>query len=153
MSELDPVDMQLLKQLAINGRMSHVDLAPHVFLSPSAVARRQKSLEDSGVITGYSANISTKALGFHATVLVHVALTKQSDEALSEFERAVANCENVVQCFLMSGEFDYLLVLLVRDLEDFERVHKLHLSRLPAVQRIQSSFAIREVLKRPIPDL
>ena len=77
MHELDPLDVQLLKQLAKNGRMSHVDLASHVYLSPSAVARRQKSLEDSGIITGYSANVSSKALGFHATVLVHVALVEQ----------------------------------------------------------------------------
>ena len=86
------------------------------------------------------------------SVLVHVALAIQSDEALSEFEDAVAECDSVVQCFLMSGEFDYLLVLLVKDLEDFERIHKMHLSRLPAVKRIQSSFAIREVLKRTIPE-
>jgi DNA-binding Lrp family transcriptional regulator len=148
---LDELDMQLLKQLATNGRMSQVELASHVLLSPSAVARRQKALEDSGVITGYWANISPKALGLPTTVLVHVALNKQSDEALSEFERAVSTCENVVQCFLMSGEYDYVLVLLVRDLEDFERVRKLYLSRLPSVMRIHSSFAIREVLKRSIP--
>ncbi|NPC57775.1 Lrp/AsnC family transcriptional regulator [Caenimonas soli] len=153
MHALDQLDLQLLKRLAKNGRISHVELASQVFLSSSAVARRQRSLEDAGIITGYSANVSPKALGLNATVLVHVALTKQSDEALSDFERAVTSCENVVQCFLMSGEYDYMLVLLVRDLEDFERVHKMHLSRFPAVLRIQSSFAIREVLKRPIPDI
>jgi Lrp/AsnC family transcriptional regulator, leucine-responsive regulatory protein len=114
MHGLDRLDLQLLKQLAINGRMSHVDLASQLYLSPSAVARRQRALEDSGVITGYSANVSPKALGLHATVLVHVALAKQSDETLSEFERAVASCESVVQCFLMSGEYDYLLVLIDR---------------------------------------
>jgi DNA-binding Lrp family transcriptional regulator len=152
MHRLDDVDVKLLKQLTRNGRMSHVDLASEVLLSPSAIARRQKALEDAGVITGYSASVSPKALGLHATVLVQVALSKQSDEALTEFESAVASCANVVQCFLVSGEYDYMLVLLVRDLEDFERVHK-HLSRLPAVLRTHSSFAIREVLKRQLPDV
>ncbi|MGE0796798.1 MAG: Lrp/AsnC family transcriptional regulator [Lautropia sp.] len=153
MRELDPLDVQLIKQLAKNGRISYVELASNVSLSPSAVARRQRALEEAGVITGYSANVSSKAIGFNTTVLVRVTLTRQSDEVLSKFERAVTSCENVVQCFLMSGEFDYLLVLNVKDVEDFERVHKAHLSRLPAIMRIESSFAIREILKRPIPAL
>src|SRR5437764_961098 len=101
----DEFDIQLLRQLAKNGRVSHVELASHVSLSPTAVARRQNALEEAGVITGYSANISPKALGLVTTVIVHVALARQSDDALSEFERAVANCRSIVQCFLTSGEY------------------------------------------------
>jgi Lrp/AsnC family transcriptional regulator, leucine-responsive regulatory protein len=124
-----------------------------VHLSPSAVARRQKSLEEAGVIDGYSAEISLSALGFPTTVLVHIALRSQGESDLRDFEQAVRDCPNVLRCLLMSGSDDYLLILAVKDLADFERVHKSQLSRLPNVSRIQSSFAIREVLRRSIPDI
>jgi DNA-binding Lrp family transcriptional regulator len=78
--------------------------------------------------------------------MVHIALESQSEEALNGFERAVAKCPSVVQCFLMSGSDDYLVIVLTRDIEDFEHIHKSQLSRLPRVARIQSSFALRHVV-------
>ncbi len=118
---------------------------------PTAVARRQRLLEEAGVIRGYSADIDAAAFGFRTTVVVQVALGSQKETDLAEFEQAVRNCDSVLQCFLMSGSDDYLLILLVRDLQDFERVHKTQLSRLPHLARIQSSFALREVVGRRLP--
>lgn len=151
MNLLDRVDLKLIDALVADGRVSHVDLAERVHLSPSAVARRQKALEDAGVIRGYAADISPAALGYPTTVIVQIALKSQGEADLSAFEQAVQHCGSVLRCFLMSGSNDYLLILAVKDLADFERVHKTQISRLPNVSRIQSSFAIREVLRRPLP--
>jgi Lrp/AsnC family transcriptional regulator, leucine-responsive regulatory protein len=150
-SDLDRTDRRLLQHLSQDGRASHVTLAPALHLSPSAVARRQRALEAAGVIRGYGAHIDAAAFGLATTVIVQVALTGQSEAALSEFETAVQRCDCVLRCFLMSGRDDYLLVLLVRDLADYERVHKTQLSRLPHVARIQSSFALRELVRRDLP--
>ena len=148
---IDRADRRLLLELSQRGRATNVELAQAVHLSASAVARRQRALEDEGVIRGYSADIDAAALGFNTTVVVQVALKGQSEAELSEFEQAVKQCDSVLRCLLMSGSDDYLLMLLVRDLVDFERVHKTQLSRLPHVARIQSSFALRDVVRRALP--
>ena len=148
---VDRADRRLLAELGRRGRATNVELAQAVHLSASAVARRQRALEEAGVIRGYRADIAAAAFGFNTTVVVQVMLKGQSEAELSEFEAAVQQCDSVLRCFLMSGSDDYLLLLLVRDLIDFERVHKLQLSRLPHVARIQSSFALRDVVSRDYP--
>ena len=148
---IDRADRRLLLELSLHGRAANVELAQAVHLSASAVARRQRGLEEAGVIRGYSADIDPAAFGFTTTVVVQVTLKGQSEADLSEFEAAVQRCDSVLRCFLMSGSDDYLLILLVRDLVDFERVHKTQLSRLPHVARIQSSFALRDVVRRVLP--
>jgi DNA-binding Lrp family transcriptional regulator len=148
---VDRADRRLLAELSQRGRAANVELAQAVHLSASAVARRQRALEEAGVIRGYRADIDPAAFGFDTTVVVQVMLKGQSEAELSEFEAAVQQCDSVLHCFLMSGSDDYLLLLLVRDLIDFERVHKLQLSRLPHVARIQSSFALRDVVRRAYP--
>jgi DNA-binding Lrp family transcriptional regulator len=148
---IDRADRRLLLELSQRGRATNVELAQAVHLSASAVARRQRALEEAGVIRGYSADIDAAAFGFNTTVVVQVTLKGQSEAELSEFEQAVKQCDSVLRCLLMSGSDDYLLVLLVRDLVDFERVHKTQLSRLPHVARIQSSFALRDVVRRALP--
>jgi Lrp/AsnC family leucine-responsive transcriptional regulator len=148
---IDRADRRLLLELSQRGRASNVELAQAVHLSASAVARRQRALEEAGVIRGYSADIDPAAFGFNTTVIVQVTLKGQSEADLSEFEQAVNLCDSVLRCLLMSGSDDYLLILLVRDLVDFERVHKTQLSRLPHVARIQSSFALRDVVRRALP--
>jgi Lrp/AsnC family transcriptional regulator, leucine-responsive regulatory protein len=150
-STVDRADRRLLLELAGHGRATNVELAQTVHLSASAVARRQRALEESGVIRGYHAELDPAALGFATTVVVQVTLKGQSETDLSEFEQAVQQCDSVLRCWLMSGSDDYLLILLVRDLVDFERVHKTQLSRLPHVARIQSSFALRDVVHRALP--
>ena len=151
MPAIDRIDRRLLQALAQRGRASNVELAQEVHLSPSAVARRQRALEEAGVIRGYGADVDPAAFGFNTTVVVQVTLKGQSETDLSEFEQAVQQCDSVLRCFLMSGSDDYLLMLLVRDLADFERVHKTQLSRLPHLARIQSSFALRDVVRRALP--
>ncbi|MDE2368298.1 MAG: Lrp/AsnC family transcriptional regulator [Burkholderiales bacterium] len=147
----DRIDRSLLLELSRQGRASHVELAQAVHLSPSAVARRQRALEEAGVVRGYRADIDPAAFGLQTTVIVQVTLKGQSEADLIEFETAVGLCDSVLRCWLMSGRDDYLLILLVRDLVDFERVHKTQLSRLPHVARIQSSFALRDVVHRALP--
>jgi DNA-binding Lrp family transcriptional regulator len=148
---IDRTDRRLLAELSEHGRATNVEVAQAVHLSASAVARRQTALEEAGVIRGYTADIDPAAFGFTTTVVVQVTLNGQGEAALSEFEQAVKQCDSVLRCFLMSGREDYLLILLVRDLIDFERVHKTQLSRLPHVARIQSSFALRDVVRRALP--
>jgi DNA-binding Lrp family transcriptional regulator len=150
-TSVDRSDRRLLAELSQHGRASNVELAQAVHLSASAVARRQRALEEAGVIRGYSADIDPAQFGLTTTVVVQVMLKGQSQADLAEFEAAVQQCDSVLRCWLMSGSDDYLLMLLVRDLIDFERVHKHQLSRLPHVARIQSSFALRDVVRRALP--
>jgi DNA-binding Lrp family transcriptional regulator len=147
----DKLDLAIISQLTKNSRQSLVELAESVGLSTTAIARRQQALEEAGIITGYRVALDVRLLGYTMTALVRITLDSQSDEALSAFENGVAKCPSVTRCFLMSGTDDYLAIVLARDIEDFERIHRMELSRLPKVARIQSSFAIREVVQRAAP--
>jgi Lrp/AsnC family leucine-responsive transcriptional regulator len=151
--ELDRLDTMILAELSANARVSQVDLAERVGLSSTAIARRQKTLEDEGFIKGYQAMLDLDLMGLSTTVLVRIALESQSDEALRSFEAGVVKCPSVVRCFLMSGSDDYIAVVLARDIQDFERIHLTELSRLPRVSRIQSSFALRDVVNRSVPPI
>src|ERR1039458_8815203 len=149
--EIDKIDTTILAELSANARVSMVDLATRVGLSSTAIARRQRSLEENGFIQGYQAVLDLGRFGLRTTVLVRIALESQSDQALKAFEAGVVNCPSVIRCFLMSGSDDYVAIVLARDIEDFERIHRTELSRLPRVARIQSSFAMREVVNRAVP--
>lgn len=150
--DLDALDMAILGALSDNARITQVEMAERIPLSPTAIARRIKALEDRGVIEGYQAKVSRSALGLDMTVLVQISLQSQSEVLLAEFEKAVAAAPSVVSCHLMSGEDDYVLTVLARDLTDYERIHRQELSRLPGVTRLRSSFALREVKSRLLPD-
>jgi DNA-binding Lrp family transcriptional regulator len=149
--DLDRIDFALLSELVANGRASHVELSERIGLSSTACARRQKALEEDSVVLGYQAVLDLKRLGLSTTVVVRISLESQSEEALDAFEKAVEACPSVVRCFLMSGSDDYLVTVLARDIEDFEHIHRTQLSRLPRVARIQSSFAMREIVNRAVP--
>lgn len=151
MTNLDKIDLALLSVLTKSGRASHAALSEEIGLSPTACARRQKSLEDEGVITGYQAVLGLDTLGLTTTIIVRITLESQNEEALRKFEQAIAACPSVVRCFLMSGNDDYLVTVIARGIEDYEHIHKTQLSRLPKVARIQSSFALREIVNRPVP--
>jgi DNA-binding Lrp family transcriptional regulator len=146
--DIDALDRAILRALLRNGRLSHVEMAEEVPLSPTAIARRMRALEDAGVIDGYAVRIGHQALGFEIRAFVHVRLQNQSEALLSAFEAAVVQSAAIVSCDLMSGEDDYLLTVLARDLADYELLHKTMLSRLPGVARLQSSFAMRNVITR-----
>jgi Lrp/AsnC family transcriptional regulator, leucine-responsive regulatory protein len=148
---LDALDKAIISALAEDGRQSQVDLAERVPLSPTAIARRIRTLEDDGVIEGYHAKISRRALGLEMMIVVQISLRSQSQDVLDAFEKAVAAAPSVVACHLMSGEEDYMLTVLARDLNDFERIHRAELSRLPGVARLRSSFVLREISSRAIP--
>lgn len=146
--KLDKIDLSILRELQNNARIPNVELAARVGLSASACSRRLDQLEKSGVIEGYQAVISNKALGQSITALVHITLKAQSEDHLEKFERAVKLCPHIVACFLMSGESDYLIRVNARDMEHYEWIYKNWLSTLPGVSRIQSSFAMRMVVNR-----
>ena len=148
---LDRIDIAILNALQKDGRMSNAALAEAVGLSQSACSRRLDNLEKSGAIRGYHARLSNAALGHQMTAIVHISLSGQFEKTLSDFEAAVKRCPNVLSCHLMSGEDDYLVTVMARDLADFERIHKEQLSRLPGVARLKSSFALRDVTSRALP--
>jgi len=146
--ELDRADRMILGALQENARIANVDLAEKVGLSPSACSRRLAQLEKAGIIEGYQAVVSNRALGQTITALVHITLKAQSEDHLARFEGAVKNCPWIVACFLMSGESDYLIRVNARDMEHYEQIYKNWLSTMPGVSRIQSSFAMRMVVNR-----
>lgn len=150
-TELDALDRAILGALLEDGRLSQVELSERVPLSPTAIARRIRALEEKGVIQGYQARIDRQALGLGMTVIVHIGLTSQNEDLLRDFEEAVTKAPSVVSCHLMSGEDDYLLCVMARDLSDYERIHKEQLSRLPGVARLKSSFVLRSVTDKPLP--
>jgi DNA-binding Lrp family transcriptional regulator len=148
---LDRVDLRLLRCLLDDGRLSQVELSAKVGLSPTACARRLQSLMDSGVIRRFRAELDRARLGFGGLVIVRITLERQSEDCLRAFEKAVARCPSVQSCYLMSGAADYQVSVVARDIADYERVHNTQLSRLPHVARIESSFALREVINREVP--
>ncbi len=151
--ELDKTDRKILALLQADGRITNAELAQRVNLSPSASLRRVQRLEASGVIAGYVALVSQEKLGRPTSIFIEVALKTQSEEALKAFERAVRACPEVMECYLMSGDADYLIRVVAADTQDYERIHKQHLTRLPGVARIRSSFALRAVCKKTALDV
>jgi DNA-binding Lrp family transcriptional regulator len=145
---LDRIDIAILETLQREGRLSNASLAEKVGLSQSACSRRLDILEKTGVIKGYHARLSNDALAHGTTVIVHISLSGQFERSLAEFEAAVRRCPNVLSCHLVSGEYDYVLRIAAKDLEDYERIHRQWLSAMPHVTRINSSFALREIIDR-----
>ena len=147
MIKIDKIDHAILNALQLNGRLSNVELAEKVGLSESACLRRVKNLDEKGVITHYAAHLSAAAVGLPGSVFVRVSLEDQQEEKLRRFEESVRSVPEVMECYLMSGDVDYLIRVVVKDAPDYERIHNM-LTRLPGVARIHSSFALRTVLKR-----
>ena len=147
MHTLDETDRAMLRLLRADGRMSNAALAEAIGLSPSACLRRLRLLEHRGVIRGYTALVEETPAREGVTVIVQITLDRQTDESMQRFEAAVRRCPEVRQCDLMTGIADYLLRVEARDAADYERIHKEALSRMPGVSRIQSSFAIRSVIR------
>ena len=125
--------------------MTNSELSEVVHLSPSACHRRVQRLEEDGVIRDYVALLDARKLGRPTTVFVEITLSGQADEVLDAFEKAVSNIPDVLECHLMAGTADYLLKVVAENTEDFARIHRQYLARLPGVQGMQSSFALRTV--------
>lgn len=145
--QLDAIDRQILAALQTNGRLSNVELAERVHLSPSACLRRVKQLEDSGVIAQYVALLNAKALGQHGTCFSIINLQTMNDGVLKAFEQAVRDEPEVLDCFYVAGSNDYLIRFSYRDAEDLERFHTQVLMRLPGVERSNSMLVLRTVKK------
>lgn len=144
-SNLDRIDRAILRALQADGRISIQDLSAQVGLSPSPCSRRVRLLEERGVISGYCALIDEDKVGFGVSVFVSVKLDKQIDDALRQFEEAIVDCPEVVDCWLMTGTRDYLLRVATADLAAFEKFLGSRLTRIPGVASIESSIPLRRV--------
>lgn len=152
--KLDEYDRSILEVLQREGRIRNVQLAGRVHLSESACLRRVNALEREGLIERYAALLDPEKAGLPGTVFVSISLVRQEHTNLRAFEEAVQRIPEVMECYLMTGECDYLLRIVVVDAQDFERIHHQRLTCLPGVARLRSSFALRTVRKSsvlPIP--
>ena len=143
---LDELDAAILRFLERNGRATNSEVGEAVGLSASAASRRIQGLEAVGAIRGYRALVDDRLLGKRMTVYIRVTLERQSAPVLAAFETAVRKCREIVSCHLMAGQYDYMLVARVAGIDDYGRLHQNELSRLPGVTRLETSFALREVV-------
>jgi|TARA_B100001971_G_scaffold89586_1_gene82686 DNA-binding Lrp family transcriptional regulator len=146
--DLDTIDRRILETLQNNARISNVILAEKVGLSPSPCLRRRGALEDTGVIRGYATLVDAEAVGLPVSIFVNVTLEKQIEPALETFEAKIRERPEVMECYLMTGDSDYLLRVVTSDLGAYERFLLEHLTRIPGVASIKSSFALKQVAYR-----
>jgi DNA-binding Lrp family transcriptional regulator len=144
---IDSIDRAILAALQKEGRISNVQLAEQVGLSESACLRRVRILEQEGIIDRYVTLVSQAAIGKPNNIFVRVTLDGQQREKLAQFEEAIRKVPEVMDCYLMSGDFDYLLRVIARDNSDYVRIHN-ELTGLAGVLRVQSSFALRAVINK-----
>lgn len=142
---LDKYDLAILHRLQDDGRQTNQDLADAIGLSPSPCLRRTKRLEQAGVIAGYVALVDPARMGLEVTAFVRVRLTSQDDAHLARFEEAITDIPEVMECYLMTGEADYQLRVLVPSLEAFEEFLRHRLTKIDGVAQVTSSFALRPV--------
>ncbi len=145
---LDEIDRRILAVLQENARIANVELAQRVGISASPCWRRVRELEQSGVISRYVTLVDAAALGLSVSVFIQVSLEKQIEPVLEKFEREVLARPEVMECYLMTGDADYLLRVVVADLSAYERFLMKHLTRIPGVASIKSSFALKQVKYR-----
>ena len=147
-SALDEIDRRILRVLQENARVSNVELAELVGVSPSPCWRRVRDLEQTGVISRYVTLLDPGSIGLPVSVVIQVSLERQVEAALETFERAVAEWPEVMECYLMTGDADYMLRVVVADLEAYQRFLLDHLTRVPGVASIKSGFALKQVKYR-----
>lgn len=147
MPQLDATDRRIIRSLQKNGRMTNLDLAAEVNLSPSPCLRRLRLLEQCGAITGYSVDVDAKAYGLPVTVMVRISLEKHTKEVVDRFEEQMKRIPEVLECFVMTGLSDYLLRVVVGDLEGYERFVRNRLHPIGGIGSIDSSF-VYGVVKR-----
>ncbi|MEO7887827.1 MAG: Lrp/AsnC family transcriptional regulator [Polaromonas sp.] len=143
--QLDNLDLKILDELQHDGSLSNVELARRVHLSPSPCLARVKALETAGVIDRYVAIANAAALGLGLNVFISISLRSQSKESLADFEQRIAEHDQVMECYLMSGDSDYLIRVAVADIGALERFILEQLSPIPGIEKIRSSFALKQV--------
>tara|TARA_Y100000766_G_scaffold282843_1_gene297033 strand:+ start:1221 stop:1706 length:486 start_codon:yes stop_codon:yes gene_type:complete len=147
-NQLGAIDRRILAALQENARVTNVELAEASGLSASPCWRRVRELERTGVISRYVTLVDPSSVGLPVSVFIQVSLEKQIETALEDFERVVLERPEVMECYLMTGNADYLLRVVVADLEAYERFLMDHLTRIPTVANIRSSFALKQVKYR-----
>ena len=151
---MDQIDARILRTLQRDSSRPVAELAAEVGLSASACHRRVKLLEEAGVIAGYVARLDRVALGFSIQVFVEITISSQSQEALNAFETAVTRFDEKLECHLTTGQADYILRVVARDVADYDNIHRNCLARLPGVSSMQTIFVLRSIRERqgyPIP--
>jgi Lrp/AsnC family leucine-responsive transcriptional regulator len=143
--QLDAIDLKILAQLQADSSLTNVELARRVHLSPSPCLMRVKALESAGVIERYVALANARALGLGLNVFISISLKEQSREALAEFERRIAEHDEVMECYLMTGDSDYLIRVALANIAALERFILNQLTPIPGVEKIRSSFALKQV--------
>lgn len=143
---LDKTDFKILHHLQTDGRISNTDLADAVGLSPSPCLRRVKALEQAGIIKRYSCIVEPNAVGLPISIFINVSLHSQKRSSLEEFEAQIQSYPEVMECYLMTGNFDYMLRVVVPDLESYERFLADKLTRVDGLANIQSSFSLKQVV-------
>ena len=147
--KLDRIDLHILELLQENGSLSNLELADKVGLSPSLCSRRVKALEDSGLIEGYRAHLNAGLLGLDLLALISISMDRHTPERFENFERQVAACAEVLECYLITGQAaDYVLKIIVRDMNAFQQFLLGTLTRIEGVTGVHSSFVMRKVIDR-----
>lgn len=144
-NSIDRVDAGILERLQRDGRLSNAKLAEQLSLSETPCWRRLKRLEDEGVIEGYQANLNRRKLGFGVMAFVQLVCTQHSEEVTQAFEKIIQDCPNVLACHNTTGEADFLLQVVARDLDDYSRFVDSVLRKLPGVSSIRSNLSLREL--------
>ncbi len=144
--KLDRTDYRILHHIQNNARISNIELAEAVGLSPSPCLRRVKAMEQAGVIKRYAGIVDATAVGLPISIFVNVSLERQERTGLEEFEQLIQSYPEVMECYLMTGSSDYLVRIVVPDLQAYERFLADKLTRIPGVANIQSSFALKQVV-------
>jgi len=143
--QLDAIDLKILRQLQADSSLTNVELARRVHLSPSPCLMRVKALEAAGVIERYVVLANARALGLGLNVFISISLKEQSRESLAEFERRIAEHDEVMECYLMTGDSDYLIRVALADIAALERFILNQLTPIPGIEKIRSSFALKQV--------
>ena len=151
--KLDHIDHKILKHLQENARITNAELAERVGLSPTPCLRRLRRLETEGIIKGYRTEINREALGVNVTVIILVKLEREDDKTLREFEAAIKNREEVMECYLVTGKFDYFIRVVVPSLATYETFLSETMLRMPNIATVERSFTLREVARKVVTPL
>lgn len=147
---MDAIDKNIIRALQHNGRLSNQELSDKVGLSPSPCLRRVRNLENDGILTGYTALVDQDKYGLPLTVFVHIRLERHSDECIKSFEQGIEKLDEVTECYLMTGNSDYLLHVLSHDLKSYEIFVREKISTIPGIAGIDSSFVFGRVKRNMV---
>jgi len=148
--KLDHIDHKILEHLQRNARITNAELADKVGLSPTPCLRRLRRLESDGIIKGYHTEINREALGVNVTVIILVKLEREDDKTLREFEDSIKDRDEVVECYLVTGKFDYFIRVVVPSLSAYESFLSETMLRMPNISTVESSFTLREVVRKVV---